>query len=487
MTGKRSPASLSTSSVSTVATCGVLYSVTLRRMRTVPAFVCVLAAATVVKGINIKSYGHIVPNVHGNSLAAVVACNSTYAVTSADGQTCVQIEAATGVNVETLKSLNSDLNCSSIVPLNTYLCLTEASSASSVNCLLSYLLHEDDLCSALQSAYDLDSTSFLLLNPDLDCSVPAANTLACLEGTFGSSSSLISGEDNSAGTVDVTHAASCSGYYTVASSTACLDAVSATGISLTDLATWNTGLNCWGLSQNDTLCTAVNSSVQAVFTLPSPTSSKSTAITSLEIIAGSTTSTNTIDNTSAVTSTVQPAAATTATTTTTTTTFQPVAVSIQPTTTTTTTIDAPVVETSTAAASPAAVQSQSSTSTVIQASSSDGSYTVSWNWFTGPTSDCDSSITATEYNTGYYAGAQKTSSGTIPCGETGTFTYNGVSVSVVYAWQTTGGSGYHELTPQAFAKLIGSSANVADYSTPQAYQTAINDPGRIIATCSGVC
>ncbi|KAJ3201466.1 hypothetical protein HDU82_008095, partial [Entophlyctis luteolus] len=88
---------------------------------------------------------------------------------------------------------------------------------------------------------------------------------------------------------------------------------------------------------------------------------------------------------------------------------------------------------------------------------------------------------------GYYAGAQKRSDGTLPCGETGTFTYNGNTVTVTYAWQTTGGSDYHELTAAAFAKLIGSTADVSSSSNAEQFQAAINDPGRIEAACSGVC
>ncbi|KAJ3141424.1 hypothetical protein HK100_006853 [Physocladia obscura] len=117
-----------------------------------------------------------------------------------------------------------------------------------------------------------------------------------------------------------------------------------------------------------------------------------------------------------------------------------------------------------------------------------GLYTVSWNWFYGPTCDCDCSITTSQFNTGYYAGAE-TIDGVVPCGKTGTFTYNGVSVTVTYAWQTTGGSSYHELSPQAFADLIGkSSVKASDYTTAQTYAVAINDPGRIYAVaCAGTC
>ncbi|KAJ3066705.1 hypothetical protein HDU98_010006 [Podochytrium sp. JEL0797] len=109
-------------------------------------------------------------------------------------------------------------------------------------------------------------------------------------------------------------------------------------------------------------------------------------------------------------------------------------------------------------------------------------YVVSWNWFVGPTADCDASITAEEFNTGFYAGAQE-----IPayCGKSATFTYKGNSVTVKYAWMTTGGTLYHELSPAAFAQLIGSDAKVEDGMTVQQYQAAINDPGRVRATCSG--
>ncbi|KAJ3074121.1 hypothetical protein HDU98_012059 [Podochytrium sp. JEL0797] len=109
-------------------------------------------------------------------------------------------------------------------------------------------------------------------------------------------------------------------------------------------------------------------------------------------------------------------------------------------------------------------------------------YVVSWHWFEDFSGDCDASITPLQYNTGFYAGSEH-----IPrdCGKMGTFHYNGNSVTVQFIWRTTGGSLYHELSPQAFAQLIGSGAQVQEGMVSTDFQIAIDDPGRVVATCSG--
>ncbi|KAJ3073340.1 hypothetical protein HDU98_001753 [Podochytrium sp. JEL0797] len=113
---------------------------------------------------------------------------------------------------------------------------------------------------------------------------------------------------------------------------------------------------------------------------------------------------------------------------------------------------------------------------------SGANYVTSWHWFAGNSFDCDGSITADEYNMGFYAGAEN-----IPgdCGKTGTFEYEGNSVTVTFAWRTTGGSLYHELSSQAFAQLIGSDLVVTPGMPSGVIQIGIDDPGRVVATCTG--
>ncbi|KAG9400936.1 Chitinase 1 [Aphanomyces cochlioides] len=110
--------------------------------------------------------------------------------------------------------------------------------------------------------------------------------------------------------------------------------------------------------------------------------------------------------------------------------------------------------------------------------------TVSWNWFATSTTDCDASLSADTLNRGFYVGGEN-----IPadCGKTATLTYNGHTVTAMYAWRTTGGQQYHELSPQVFARLIGSNASVANFRSPTDFQIAINDPGRVSASCTGTC
>ncbi|RHZ08863.1 hypothetical protein DYB26_006835 [Aphanomyces astaci] len=109
---------------------------------------------------------------------------------------------------------------------------------------------------------------------------------------------------------------------------------------------------------------------------------------------------------------------------------------------------------------------------------------VSWNWFASSTTDCDASLSKDTLNHGLYIGGEN-----IPadCGKAATFTYNGHTVQATYAWRTTGGEGYNELSPQAFAQLLGSNANAADFNSATDFQAAINDPGHVYSTCSGTC
>ncbi|RQM18689.1 hypothetical protein B5M09_011989 [Aphanomyces astaci] len=109
---------------------------------------------------------------------------------------------------------------------------------------------------------------------------------------------------------------------------------------------------------------------------------------------------------------------------------------------------------------------------------------VSWNWFASSTTDCDASLSKDTLNRGLYIGGEN-----IPadCGKTASFTYDGRTVIATYAWRTTGGQGYNELSPQAFAQLLGSNANAANFNSASDFQAAIKDPGHVFSTCSGTC
>ncbi|KAF0689371.1 Aste57867_19176 [Aphanomyces stellatus] len=129
--------------------------------------------------------------------------------------------------------------------------------------------------------------------------------------------------------------------------------------------------------------------------------------------------------------------------------------------------------------------SPSSQSPPVPSPSSGGvSQTISWNWFESSTTDCDASLSKDTLNSGLFIGGEN-----IPadCGKTATFSFNGHTVTATYAWRTTGGTSYHELSPNAFAKLLGSSANAANFASAPEFQAAINDPGHVTATCTGVC
>ncbi|KAI8828229.1 hypothetical protein BJ741DRAFT_627107 [Chytriomyces cf. hyalinus JEL632] len=147
---------------------------------------------------------------------------------------------------------------------------------------------ENESCGAIQAAFDMDATTFTLLNPSLDCSgTPGSSTPVCLEASV--SSSLIGGPPTSFTPVSVAHVGNCNSLVTVASPTACLDISAQARVSVTLLNEWNGNLNCWGLKQNDTLCVGVGAVVAPFLS--------STAVEPTGVTSATSTSTTTSTNT----------------------------------------------------------------------------------------------------------------------------------------------------------------------------------------------
>ncbi|TPX66765.1 hypothetical protein CcCBS67573_g07722 [Chytriomyces confervae] len=241
--------------------------------------------------------GHINPAAQGSSLAAVVGCQYTYHVSNPAGETCLEIQAATGLTVQQLVEINTALDCSKRVEYNTFVCTagpdpSQAVASVAPNCLLSYTLMENESCSAIQAAFDMDATTFTLLNPLLDCSrTPASSTPVCLEASV--SSSLIGGPPTSFTPVSVAHVGNCNSLVTVASPTACLDISAQARISVTLLNEWNGNLNCWGLKQNDTLCVGVGAVVAPFLSSTAVEPTRVTSATSTTTTTATTTATST--------------------------------------------------------------------------------------------------------------------------------------------------------------------------------------------------
>ncbi|KAI8828230.1 hypothetical protein BJ741DRAFT_627110, partial [Chytriomyces cf. hyalinus JEL632] len=389
----------------------------------------------------------------------------------------------------------------------------------------------------------------------------------CVEGTLSSYPDHIVGGPSKNDSFIVSENAACTRYATVASSTACIDISEKSQISITQLESLNTGLNCWGLKQNQTLCIELGAvpPASSAVSISSTTSTSTLSISSSSSMTSSTTSVSSSQSTVRAASSSPEQGKES---------FSPLPSSelqpspypsfasqpspfpglvspspspepepslsmplpaqpqpspspeAQPTSS-----PAPQASPSPAPqASPSPPQPQPSPSPepqpvpspaaqpspspapqpspqpapspVAQPSpvpqpapspapivipvqqgkgpGSGGVFDVSWHWFQGNSLDCDGSITAEQYNTGFYAGAQD-----IPalCGQKATFVYNGNSVTVTYAWMTGGGFAYHELSAQAFAQLIGSNAKASSAMRSEDFQKAINDPGRVNAVC----
>ncbi|KAI8834255.1 hypothetical protein BJ741DRAFT_610470 [Chytriomyces cf. hyalinus JEL632] len=332
----------------------------------------------------------------------------------------------------------------------------------------------------------------------------------CVEGTLSSYPDHIVGGPSKNDSFVVSENAACIRYATVASSTACIDISEKSQISITQLESLNAGLNCWGLKQNQTLCIELG----AVPPASSAVSISSTTSTStLSTISNSSTSSSTASGSSSQ-STVRAASSSSSPDAQPTSSPAPQASpspAPQPSPSPPQPQPSPSPEPQPAPSpaaqpSPSPAPQQPAPSPVAQPSpvpqpapspapivipvqqgkgpGSGGVFDVSWHWFQGNSLDCDGSITAEQYNTGFYAGAQD-----IPalCGQKATFVYNGNSVTVTYAWMTGGGFAYHELSAQAFAQLIGSNAKASSAMRSEDFQKAINDPGRVNAVCNGPC
>ncbi|KAI8609531.1 hypothetical protein BC830DRAFT_1150064 [Chytriomyces sp. MP71] len=244
--------------------------------------------------------GHVNPSVPRDSLPAVVSCKQVYHVNAPLGESCEQISAATGLSEDDLLAVNADLNCSTAVPFNAYLCIDAASADTplvSVQCQLSYALHTNESCQAIRSAFDLSAATFLLINSGQDCT---ALPTVCLQATVAST--VLGGPSVSTFIAqDVVHTSYCNAFVQVTSPTACMDISMSSPVSITQLNMWNTGLNCWGLKQNDTLCIGVGelSPASSPFIF-----SSSTMTTSATSTTGSSTTTMSTIATSAATATV---------------------------------------------------------------------------------------------------------------------------------------------------------------------------------------
>ncbi|KAJ3238601.1 hypothetical protein HDU81_007521 [Chytriomyces hyalinus] len=509
----------------------------------------------VLQGASAALLGHPVPGLDAVSAENVQYCPTTFRVQNTEGMLCSSVIAALGVSMETLMDLNPSLDCSNKIPYNSYLCSSippATSKSATVNCLLAYKLQDNEACPSIQNAFSLDSTALALLNPQMDCAnlsaMKSKGEPVCVEGTLSSYPDHIVGGPSKNDVFVVSENAACTRYATVASSTACVDISEKSQISITRLESLNTGLNCWGLKQNQTLCielgvvppaatTVSISSSTSTNTITSTTTSSSTASVSSSQSTLRTASPSPAQGKESsslpLSSELQPSLSLSAAQPQPSPSPSPLPAQPQP---------SPSPAPQPAPSSPSSPQPQPSPSPEPQPApsaaaqpspspapqpspepqpapspapqpspvpqpapspapqpapspivipvqqgkgpGSGGVFDVSWHWFQGNSLDCDGSITAEQYNTGFYAGAQD-----IPalCGQKATFVYNGNSVTVTYAWMTGGGFAYHELSAQAFAQLIGSSAKASSAMRSEDFQKAINDPGRVNAVCNGPC
>ncbi|KAJ3074120.1 hypothetical protein HDU98_012058 [Podochytrium sp. JEL0797] len=446
--------------------------------------------------------GHLSPLAQGQSLAAVMACTETYPVQSPAGMSCDAIQAATGVTVATLQVLNPGLNCAASVPYLTYLCLAHPDAAPAEP-----IEPEFGVTGVTTSAESTESTH----------ASQSVSETAHISGTTVASSSVIEASSSTS----------------TADATIPTPEIPTTTESVTPPHPGTSESVAPPAPTTESLAPPAPTTTESVAP-PPPTTTESVAPpapTTTESVAPPppTTTESVAPPLPATTAWVPPPTTawvpppttawvpppttawvpppttawvpppTTAWVPPPTTAWvpQPTTAWIPPPTTawvpppppvpTTTSSIPPVVAPPPpiVTAGPGGEFPGGHPDIPFNTGASPGSgaeFVVSWHWFEDFSGDCDASITPLQYNTGFYAGSEH-----IPrdCGKMGTFHYKGNSVTVQFIWRTTGGSLYHELSPQAFAQLIGSGAQVQEGMVSTDFQIAINDPGRVVATCSG--
>ncbi|KAJ3073337.1 Presenilin-1 [Podochytrium sp. JEL0797] len=360
--------------------------------------------------------------VGGQILAGVGTCAEAYPL-------WVTQEYPSGGHYEIITSwVYTRVGCSvssgSVGATVTLIIISTARASLIDECLLSYSIQLGDICYFVGGAVGLSMADLATLNPSIQCEDLPIGSIMCLQNAS------LGGPPSSFAQVNVTQGPTCSSFGPVTSTSSCFDILSTTGISLTSLSLWNTGLNCFGLEPNCSLCVGVGGGATSKATDPT---SNATDLTS-----------NATEPTSNATDP----------------TFQAV-------------IAVPGPQPVSGVAIDPYQSSDFDPAIPFNQSPSPGSgfnYVTSWHWFAGNSLDCDGSITADEYNMGFYAGSEN-----IPadCGKTGTFEYKGNSVTVAFAWKTTGGTLYHELSAQAFARLIGSDLVVTPGMPSGVIQNAI--------------
>jgi LysM repeat protein len=103
------------------------------------------------------------------------------------GDTCDSIASAFKTTLQSLLSININLNCQSL-PIGQQICVPNIDTVNPINpstCANYYSLFAGDTCESIAVAYRITVQALLTLNPNLNCQSLPAGSLICVPSIDG--------------------------------------------------------------------------------------------------------------------------------------------------------------------------------------------------------------------------------------------------------------------------------------------------------------
>ncbi|KAJ3391297.1 hypothetical protein HDU84_006213 [Entophlyctis sp. JEL0112] len=208
-------------------------------------------------------------NMHLSSAAIQTSIDCLYTYQTVSGDTCSSVAAAYSMLPQTLsvlEQMNPNTTCGNGVKLaaDQLLCVSSptdsANTTAAVTCEVAYNAKQSDTCSGIYGAFELSSTAFLQLNPQIDCvdSPQLGGQTICVEGSQEIGGTIVNyggPTQNQTTNEAIVIIDSCVNSVVLSSSSTmanhtCVEFLNFySNISATELVNWNTNLNCWNISQ----------------------------------------------------------------------------------------------------------------------------------------------------------------------------------------------------------------------------------------------
>ncbi|ORY45718.1 hypothetical protein BCR33DRAFT_716351 [Rhizoclosmatium globosum] len=248
-------------------------------------------------------FGHWDPSLSGKNILQVLNCKFTYKALAND--TCGSVAAQYAMTIEDFEKLNPDVTCGENLKLGAGLLVcapyqlqttlttngTDTSSPrvlNSLTCDFSYTLQQGDSCDGVAQLFNVTKKDQFSMNPRLDCvdSDVFVGKPLCLQGRFTNSTG---GTIASFGGPIQSNVTLTPGLWTLT----CVDVAKSNSTSVSLLGLWNTGLDCWHLSEGSSVCVLGPKPTTTTRNIASATSSSNATVTASGISETSTTTTTT--------------------------------------------------------------------------------------------------------------------------------------------------------------------------------------------------